>query len=48
MIRVSYTIKNDNGLLVEKTQIFNTLSECQTFLSYLRAAGNLVGKPILS
>ena len=48
MIRVSYTIKNDNGLLVEKTQVFNTLSECQTFLAYLRAAGNLLGKPILS
>lgn len=48
MIRVSYTIKNDNGLLIEKTQVFNTLSECQTFLAYLRAYGNLVGKPILS
>lgn len=48
MIRVTYTIKKDNGLLVEKTQIFNTLSECQTFLVYLRAGGNLVGKPILS
>jgi len=48
MFRVSYTIKKDNGLLVEKYQVFNTLSECQSFLIELRANGNLVGKPILS
>ena len=48
MIRVSYTIKTIDGLLVDKTQIFNTLSELTTFMTYLRASGQLVGKPTLS
>jgi hypothetical protein len=48
MFIVSYTIKKENGLLIEKNQVFNTLSECQFFLLQLRANGNLVGKPILS
>jgi len=47
MIRVTYTLKID-GLIVDKTQVFNTLSECQSFLAYLRASGQLIGKPILS
>lgn len=48
MIRVTYTLKAIDGLLVEKTQVFNTLSELTTFMSYLRASGQLVGKPTLS
>ena len=48
MIRVTYTLKTIDSLLVEKSQIFNTLSECQSFLAYLRASGHLIGKPILS
>jgi len=48
MIRVTYTLKANDGLLVDKTQVFNTLSECKSFLAYLRASGNLVGRPILS
>jgi hypothetical protein len=48
MIRVSYTIKTIDGLLVDKTQIFNTLSELTSYMAYLRASGQLVGKPTLS
>ena len=48
MIRVYYTIKSADGLLVEKTQTFSTLSELTTFMSYLRASGQLVGKPTIS
>lgn len=48
MIRVSYTIKNDNGLLIEKTQVFNTLSEYKIFISFLRGSGQLVGNPTIS
>jgi hypothetical protein len=48
MTRVSYTLKTNDGLLVEKTQVFNTLSECKIFLAYLKSIGTLVGKPIIS
>jgi hypothetical protein len=48
MIRVTYTIKTVDGLLVDKTQTFNTLSELTSFMSYLRASGQLVGKPTIS
>ena len=48
MIRVSYTIKSNDGLLVDKTQVFSTLSELTSFMAYLRASGQLVGKPTIS
>ena len=48
MIRVSYTIKSNDGLLVDKTQVFTTLSELTSFMAYLRASGQLVGKPTIS
>jgi hypothetical protein len=48
MIRISYTIKNIDGILVDKTQVFITLSELTTFMAYLRASGQLVGKPTIS
>ena len=48
MIRVSYTIKTIDGLLVDKTQVFNTLSELTSFMAYLRASGQLIGKPTIS
>ena len=48
MIRVSYTIKTTEGLLVDKNQVFITLSELTTFMAYLRASGQLVGKPTIS
>ena len=48
MIRVSYTIKTTEGLLVDKTQVFNTLSELTSYMAYLRASGQLVGKPTIS
>lgn len=48
MIRVSYTLKATDGLLVEKTQVFNTLSELTSFIAYLRASGQLVGKPTIT
>lgn len=48
MTRVTYTLKTTDGLLVEKTQVFNTLSELTTFISYLKASGQLVGKPTIS
>lgn len=48
MIRVTYTVRNDNGFLVEKTHVVSNLSECLSFLVLIRASGNLVGKPIIS
>ena len=48
MIRVTYTIKSADGLLVDKTQVFSTLSELTSFMAYLRASGQLVGKPTIS
>jgi len=48
MIRVSYTIKTIDGLLIDKIQVFNTLSELTSYMAYLRASGQLVGKPTLS
>ena len=48
MIRVSYTIKSNDGLLVDKTQVFSTLSELTSYMAYLRASGQLVGKPTIS
>lgn len=48
MTRVTYTLKTIDGLLVEKSQVFNTLSELTSFIAYLRASGQLVGKPTIS
>ena len=48
MTRVIYTLKTIDGLLVEKTQVFNTLSDLTSFLAYLKASGQLVGKPTIS
>lgn len=44
--RVIYSIKNENGYLVEKSKQFPTFTDAYTFVQCLREGGNLVGKPI--
>jgi hypothetical protein len=44
--RVIYTVKNETGYLIEKTQQFPTFADAKLFVSYLLSGGQLIGKPI--
>jgi len=44
--RVLYSVKNEMGFLVEKSQQFPTLIDAKTFIQVLQSGGKLVGKPI--
>lgn len=44
--RVIYTVKNEMGYLVDKSQQFPTFADARTFVQILQSAGTLVGKPI--
>ena len=43
--RVVYTVKNDKGFIVDKTQQFPTFEDAKVFIRLLREAGNLIGRP---
>jgi hypothetical protein len=45
--RVKYTIKNENGFLVDKSKQFPSFVDAQVFIKLLREGGVLIGKPIL-
>lgn len=45
-IRVSYNIKNEDGLLVERRHKFPTMQDAIMFLNLLKQ-DRLVGKPII-
>jgi len=44
--RVIYSVKNENGFLIEKSKQFPTFTDAYTFVQMLKEGGNLVGKPI--
>ena len=44
--RVVYSVKNEYGYLIEKTQNFSTFNDAKIFVQILRSDGRLVGKPI--
>lgn len=46
-IRVTYSIKNEDGYMVEKKLKFVTVNDAYVFIQLLRQNVNLVGKPIL-
>lgn len=45
-IRVSYSVKNDDGFIVERRQKFPTLQDAIVFLHLLKQ-NRLIGKPML-
>jgi len=45
--RVLYTVKSENGFLIEKSQQFPSYNDVRTFISVLQTGGHLVGKPIV-
>lgn len=44
--RVVYTVKNENGYIVDKSKQFPTFGDAWTFVKLLKDGGNLVGKPV--
>lgn len=46
-IRVTYSVKNDEGLLVEKRLKFPTIHDAYTFIKLISQSPVLMGKPIL-
>lgn len=46
-IRVQYTVKNSEGLLVEKRLQFPTITDAYVFIRLMTQSGNLIGKPIM-
>lgn len=46
-IRVVYSVKNDDGFMVEKRQKFVTLKDAFVFVKLLNQNINLIGKPVL-
>lgn len=44
--RVIYSVKNEMGYLVEKSQQFPTFTDAREFVTILQSGGKLVGKPI--
>lgn len=44
--RVVYSVKNENGYIVDKSKQFPTFIDAMTYVKLLREGGNLVGKPV--
>jgi len=42
---VIYTVKNENGFIVDHQKKFSTFTEAKMFVQLLREGGNLVGRP---
>lgn len=47
MFKVTYTIKNENGFLVDKTKNFEMLREAFKFVRELNSNSKMVGKPTI-
>lgn len=47
MFKVTYTIKNENGFLVDKAKNFEMLQEAFKFIRELNSNSKMVGKPII-
>ena len=46
-VQVSYSIKNDDGFVVEKTLKFVTAEDAFVFIKLLKQNINLVGRPFM-
>lgn len=44
--RVVYSVKNENGYIVDKSKQFPTFLDACTFVKLLKEGGNLIGKPV--
>lgn len=44
--RVVYTVKSENGYIVDKSKQFPTFIDALVFVKLLKEGGNLVGKPV--
>jgi hypothetical protein len=43
--RVVYTVKNEQGFIVDKSKQFPTFTDAKMFVQLLRESGKLVGNP---
>ena len=46
-IRITYSIKNEDGFMVERQVKFTSLCEAYLYVKSLKQNSNLIGKPIL-
>ena len=46
-IRLSYSIKNDDGFMIERKIKFVTLNDACVYIKLLKQNTNVVGKPVL-
>lgn len=47
MFKVTYTIKNENGYLVDKSKTFDMLQEAFKFVRELNSNSKMIGKPTI-
>lgn len=47
MYKITYTVKNKDGYLEDKTRSFDQMKVAITFMRALTGISNVVGKPIL-
>ena len=47
MFKVTYTIKNENGFLVDKSKMFDMLQDAFKFVRELISTSKAVGKPTI-
>lgn len=46
-IRITYSIKNDDGFMVERQVKFTSLCEAYLYVKSLKQNSKLIGKPIM-
>ena len=46
-VRITYSIKNEDGFMVERQVKFTSLCEAYLYVKSLKQNSNLIGKPIL-
>jgi hypothetical protein len=47
MFKVTYTVKNETGFLVDKSKNFEMLQDAFKFVRELKSNSKMVGKPII-
>lgn len=47
MFKVIYTVKNENGYLVDKSKMFDMLQDAFKFVRELKGNSKMVGKPTI-
>ncbi len=46
-VKISYSVKNEDGFMVDRKVKFVSLSEAYLYIKSLKQNSNLIGKPVL-